>query len=434
MKIRPSLALLLALGAGVLDAQDVPPAPATSPAQQAPAAQEAPAAALDPLPSELATLELARSRSCVTGLARLATLDKTLEPVHLRAARLQALDFAITREDSLSAAPFDAADPLEAAVRAWFAADAGLANQIVAGAGSEVQQQRTEARDQMRQQLGAALEALNTEAQEKIAAAGDIQSPTQNCVDAVFVRSAVLEACSATTSPLCDEARVADPPGQLRFVDSPEDLWNIEQLRPWTEPTPLFRTPDGVLGGARTGAMARRGNVILTVALEPLIRGRSSLEEAEALRFDAHLDSLGYTFDDPRFVMAPVLAVQFSIPGRVGGETHYLLHFGTLADPSTDLIWSTEPPTGTRIEAIFPVSGNVLNRLAAGEPVSITAVRMPEDADAEPIFSMALPSLGQVQQVTGLVTYMKDGQLAQDFAALVSPQTPEPAVPGGPVP
>ena len=58
----------------------------------------------------------------------------------------------------------------------------------------------------------------------------------------------------------------------------------------------------------------------------------------------------------------------------IGGETHYILHFGDLSDPLNDVIWSTVATPGAPVEAVIAPPGWVLNALARGEPVAFTKV------------------------------------------------------------
>jgi hypothetical protein len=68
-----------------------------------------------------------------------------------------------------------------------------------------------------------------------------------------------------------------------------------------------------------------------------------------------------------------------------------------------------------------------LVRLAQGEQVSVTAVRVPdsEDQDSEPIFTLGVTPVGQAGTVTALLSYMAGGELAADLAALVPPGDPD---------
>jgi hypothetical protein len=230
-----------------------------------------------------------------------------------------------------------------------------------------------------------------------------------------------MEACAGSQSTLCRAAAdtAAQPP--YRFVDTPTAIWDVENYSPWTTPEPLQGTPQGALMGARTAAQARRGNVVVGVALAPLLRNRQELDSAQIAEFEANLDSLGFTFEHPAIVMAPAFEIQANVPAPLGGETHILVHFGDLS--GDDLVWSQEVGTGGLVQAMFPASGSHLARLLAGELLSLTAVRVPpgENPTAEPVYTLPILQVGQAQNVAALLQYMRDGGLSRDLAALVPP-------------
>lgn len=383
------------------------------------------------VPSNLVEWETERSRMCVPVLARLADLDARLEPLAERAERLGRLEAAIAVEDSARVSPFDESDPVELAVRDWFIADEELGRRYAEGE-EEVQEERRRAREATVQELRDTFEEVNTRAQEVLEAEADLQESAPDCQSAIFVRPVVLEVCDeGVASPICQEAREPQVQGLFRFVEAPEDLWDVEQMRPWTDPSVLRPAPGGGLAGARTSSLVRRGNVTVVVALEPMIRERAQLDETQAAEFDAHLDSLGFAFDDPRFVMAPALAVELDIGRPLAGETHYFLHFGNLSDPARDVIWVA--PSGGRgpIRGVASADEEMLLRLASGEEVNLTAIRIIGDLvegdemealEGEALFSLGLPMVGQTEAVTALVGYMGGGQLAADLSRLFPPQ------------
>jgi hypothetical protein len=362
----------------------------------------------------------------VEPLARLAELNAQLEPLARRAERLRDLDEAVALEDSSRAAPLDPSDPVEEEVRQWFASDGELARRYVAEGDEAIQERRSEGRAQIRQRLRDEMETLSRSGQERMAAAGDVEAAARPCQNAIFVRSAVLEACETIPSPVCEDARAAEAGGRVRFVEAPEDLWYIEEFRPWADATSLGVNPAGGIGGARTSARARRANVILVVSVEPMIRDRSGLTEEQASEFDANLDSLGISFEHPDFVMAPALGIQLEVTEPLGGETHYLLHFGELSEPANELIWSTPASEGGPFRAVFAAAGAALARLQAGEVVSLTAVRVPEgeNPEGEAVFTLSVPSVNQARTVSALLSYMASGELGRDLAALVPPSDP----------
>ncbi|MDP2957892.1 MAG: hypothetical protein Q8N53_15805, partial [Longimicrobiales bacterium] len=325
-------------------------------------------------------------------------------------------------EDVAQAAPLSAVDSMEVAVARWFVADSVSAARYVAEGNETIQGARAQARTAILDQIRQAMQAVGAEAQSHMGDAAAIEAAAQPCQDAILVRSAVVEACAGVTSELCLAAADTAAREPYRFVDRPEDIWDVEDYRPWSTPEPLQGTPQGALVGARTAAQARRGNIIVAVALAPLIRNRTELGEPEIAEFEANLDSLGFTFEHPLFVMSPAIEVQVRVPAPIGGETHLLLHFGDLT--GDDVIWSVEASTGGLLQAVFPASAANLARLRAGETVSLTAVRVPEgeNPEAEPVYSVPLLAVGQTQNVDALLQYMASGGLSRDLAALVPPE------------
>ncbi|MBW3534364.1 MAG: hypothetical protein KY453_03965 [Gemmatimonadetes bacterium] len=367
--------------------------------------------------------EAARTRMCVPALARLIAVSDELEPLARRAERIRALAGAVSLEDTTAVAPFDASDPVERDVRDWFAADAELAQEYVATGDESIQRRRAEGREAIRRRLGEAFQALTDEGQARMSADGDLQAAAATCEDAILVRSVALEVCDTTESPVCDAARSPESSVRFRFVDAPEDLWDVESIRPWSEPSRLGRAPGGGLAGAGTGTVVSRGNLVAVVGLEAVIQPRASLAAEAAEAMDASLDSMGFAFEHPGFVMAPALALRLDVPARLGGATHYLLHFGDLSDPDDQVVWSGPVAEGEPVQALAPLSGRTLERLAAGEALSLTAARLPEGGEGEgdAIFTLGLPTAGQARAVSGWLTYMAGGQLARDLAALVPP-------------
>lgn len=381
-------------------------------------------AAQDVPPPDFAANELERSRACVPALDHLTAVEARLDPLARRAERINELSYAIAMEASARAAPFDDSDPIEAAVQQWFDSDGALAARRGEGDEEAIDEERARGRQAIRQQLAEELDDLNEESREILEEAGDVETAVQECDGAILVRSVVLDVCEGGSSLVCEQARepATLSAGRFRFVDEPEELWDMEEMRPWSAPTSLHVTDNGGLDGARTAALARRGNLVFVMGLEPMILDRSNIEEEQATEFDANLDSLGFSFDDPRFVMAPALSIRFDATKPVGGETHYLLHFGDLSNPGEDVIWSA-PSAGEPLSAVFPATAAALDRLAAGEPVSLTAVSFLEDDsfDGDAIFSIPLTPIGQSESVSGLLSYMASGQLSTDLAALVPP-------------
>lgn len=411
MKIRILLITALALST---------PAPLLAQDTLAAAAPEA--IVEPPPPAGLAAAETARSRRCVPVLARLDTLSTRLNPLAVRADRIRLLNDAVLREDSTAVVPFAAADSIETALRAWFAADQALAVQYAASGDSLIEGRRAEGRERIQKLLFDALTAVTEQGQAIIAGAGDLEMGARECQDVLLVRSAVVEACGSAATAVCEEARAAQPGERYRFVNAAEDLWDVESFSPWGQPTRLAPAAQGGLQGAQTTAFARRGNLMLVVSLEPMIRDRSTVPEAEQARIQAVLDSIGVTYRHPKFVIAPALAIELEVSEPLAGETHYFLHFGDLSDPAREVIW-TGQATGRPIQAMVTVGKVVLDRLAAGEPVTLSAIKFTDAAlkQGEAVYTLDLTQGSQVEAVSTLQSYYTGGQLGEDFAALLSP-------------
>jgi hypothetical protein len=371
-------------------------------------------------------VEVARSKACVGSLARLADLNRVLEPFALRMERLRLVGRAISLEDTADAAPFSTTDSVEIAVAAWFKADAEMAQRLVAGQDSATMARRASARTAILELVRSTMTTVNGQAQAEMGDAQQIEADALPCEGAIMVRPAVLEACSGIESELCDAAKVSEPQELYRFEEAPEDLWDVEDYRPWSDPTGLKAAPDGSITGGRTAARGRKGNIVLIAGLTPMIRPRASLTPEQIGEFDANLDSLGFTFDHPDFVMAPALEFQANVPAPLAGETHYLLHFGDLT--GDDVIWSLPVGEPGVIQATFPASAVDLVRLQRGDVVSFTAVRVPEgdvpegeSPEAEPVYTVPLLQVNQSQAVNLLLQYMASGDLSKDLRALVPP-------------
>jgi hypothetical protein len=376
-------------------------------------------------PAGLADVEVARSKACVATLGRMAELDAMLQPFAQRIQRMRELADAVALEDSTGVMPFDADDPLAAAVQSWFLADGQLALRYVEEPSDSLLQERRTAREGILQALRDEVSAVQARAETLMTEAGEVDVANRRCQGAIFVRSAVLEACETTESPLCAPAARSEA-GSFQFVEDPTDLWDIEQFRSWTEPGRLARGPDGSLAGARTVARVRKGNVAFTVGVSPILRERSELTPEQIAEFESNLDSLGFRFAHPLFVMAPALEVAANVPDPIGGETHYILHFGELTSP--EVIWTLPVETGGTVQMVFPAPGYVLARLQEGAGLSVTAISM---ADAEPaggaepeadaVFSLSLLTVNQASSVSALLGYMSGGGLSDDLAALIPP-------------
>lgn len=378
------------------------------------------ASAQDTAPPGLAEVEVARSTSCVATLGRMAELDAELEPFARRIQRMRELANAVVLEDSTGVVPFDAADPMDSAVRSWFSEDGALALRYVDAPSDSLLEERRAGRERILQVLRDEVAAVQARAGAPMSEAAEVDAAARVCQGAIFVRSAVLEACETTESPLCAPAARTEA-GSFQFVEDPEDLWDIEQFRPWTDPERLGRAPDGTLAGARTVARVRKGNVAISVGLSPIIRARSELTPEQIAEFEANLDSLGFQFDHPDFVMAPALDVAANLPDPIGGETHYILHFGEVTSPQ--VIWTLPLETGGYFQRAIPAPGPVLARLQEGAGLTVTAIRAPEEegGEAEAVFSLAVLTVNQTTAVSALLGYMSGGGLSADLTALVPP-------------
>ncbi len=369
--------------------------------------------------SGLVAFELERSRRCVGTLARLDTLNRRLQPLGLRAERLRRISEAVAIEDRAFVDSLDVADELEKAVRDWFVADGRLAQSYAETRNEEIQRQRAVGREQVKTRLQQAMQAVQDEARSLMEADPELPTDASACDGALFIRPAVLEVCATQESPICGPARSDQPDQQYRFVESPQDLWDVQELRPWTRPGPLQLAPDGSLTGARTTAFSRRGNVVFAVTFGPFIRPRSALSEEQLQDLTTLVDSLGLAFDHPDLLVAPSIAVQATLPQPLAGETVYVLHFGTPDD--ADIVWSGPAGTGENVEATVVLEPRHVARLMNGELLRLTAVRSGEGEGAnEAVFSLELTTVNQASAVRALLGYMAS-QLNDDLKRLIPP-------------
>lgn len=377
-------------------------------------------AAQDPLQSGLAAIEAARSSACVGILARLDVLDRTLRPLAERSQRLLAIGQAIALEDRSVIDSLRVEDPTEAAVRAWFLADGALGQRFVDTGDPAINEERRVAREVIRARLDSTLIAVQGEADSHIEAAGDLPAVAAPCEGAIFVRSAVLEACRTESSPVCDDAATGEPGTRYGFVETAADLWDVSEFRPWTDPGPLQVGPGGQIEGARTLAFARRGNVVVTVAFAPLLQEKSGLTPEELARFEVIVDSLDFDFSHPDIAFTPSLGLRATLPESIAGETFYVLHFGE--PDEAEVIWTGPAGTGAPVEATVVLNPDYASLLASGSPISLTAVvgAAEEGGDNEAVFSIQLTPVGQAGATRALLGYMSS-QLSKDLAALLGP-------------
>src|SRR4029079_3569281 len=113
------------------------------------------------------------------------------------------------------------------------------------------------------------------------------------------------------------------------------------------------------------------------------------------------------------------LTVELEVAEPLAGETRYFLHFGDLSTPARDVVW-TALSTGHPLQAQVPAPKAVLDRLAAGEGLTLTAVRFTDAAQkqAEAVSSAALTQVAQVGAVKNLVESWRQ-DLGTDFDELM---------------
>jgi len=379
--------------------------PATTTAQEQP-------------PAGMAAAEAARSRDCVGVIARLDEVDGSLAPLAARSQRLIGIAQAVALEERSVVDSLDTSDALESEVREWFVADAGLAERYLAERDEGLVEERATAREAIKARIAAALEAVQAEANQVISDSGDLMSRASACDGAFFIRGAVLEACESTSSPVCDAARGSDPENRFRFVERAEDLWDHQELRTWTSPGRLQVSPNGQLGGARTVATTRMGNLLVSVAFAPLLRDRAELTPEAAARLSSIDDSLGIDSSHPEIAVAPSIGLQANLPSPLADESAYVLHFG--APDSADVLWSGPSGSGRAIQASVPLAADHVARLVSGQPINFTAVRESAPGTQEAVYSVQLTSVNQAAATRALLTYMSEG-LSADLARLVQP-------------
>jgi len=367
-------------------------------------------------PSGLARVELERSRQCVEVLARMESLEGRLEPLADRSERLMQLGNAVALEAPAEAGTFDRSIPLEARVAAWFEEDQRLAARYVEAADDALLVQREIAREAIKDALSEALVEIQREADARIEEAGTLTTTVGGCDGAILVRSAVLEACATAVSPVCEPARNPGTESRYRFVDHPLDLWEVEEVRPWTTATPLGITANGQLGGARTMGYARNGNLTLTLQFAPLFGTRDDFTPEQIARYRAMVDSVGFEFDHPEVTFVPSLAVRASVPEPLAEETLYVLHFDE--PDNADVLWSGPAGTGETVQAVVALGPRHLARLGSGHPVRFTAVmEHPEEDAGDVVYSVQFTPINQSPATSALMGYMAE-QMGRDFRLL----------------
>jgi hypothetical protein len=365
-------------------------------------------------PSGLATIELDRSRACVGVFTEVARIDVMLDPLARNSRRLTAIAQAIAIEDGSVVASLDSTDAVELAVGDWFATDAVLAQRYVTSQDPAILELRTSGREAIKELLADAARAVQADADSILAENEETMLLAGPCDGAILVRSAVLEACEQGSGPVCDEAGRSPAEGdRFRFVDTPESVWEIQEMRPWTAPATLGPGPTGQLEGGRTITYARVGNVVVTVALSPLLKNRTEVTPTELYAHEQTNEALGIIFEHPSIVFAPAFGLRAALPDALADETEYIIHFGAPDQPDT--VWRGEADTGLPLEATIPMQATHVIRLRAGDQLSLTAMR-----SGEPAYTIPLDTINQVTAVESLLAYMAT-QLSTDLNELIKP-------------
>lgn len=379
-----------------------------------------PVSAQDSPPAHWAELELGRTAMCTDVLSRLETLDAQLAPLAARAQRLLAIGGAIELEESSVVDSLDTADPLEAAVHDWFVADQELAQQYLTDQSQATLDQRAAGRQAIQDRVAQALDEIQARADSVMQPTGTLQEDAVACGGVILVRGAAVEACGSLQSRVCGAARDSTVESPFRFVDSPDDLWYREELRPWTAPGPMQLSPQGQLSGARTIGNTRIGNVVIGVALNPVLRTREELSAEEAAVLDSIDAPLGIRNVHPDITFAPGLAIQAALPHALGDETGYVLHFDAPED--ADVVWAAPADTGAPLAGSVALAPAHVTRLARGEALTLTAVRAGEDGENAAVFSLQLTTVNQAARVQSLLAYLAQ-QLSTDLERLIPPGT-----------
>jgi hypothetical protein len=356
---------------------------------------------VDAPPAGYAAFEVERSRSCVATLADLDRLDAELDPLAQRSRRFLGIAEAIAIEDRSIVTWLNPLEPTESAVRDWFVTDSVLAERFVSGGDPAVQEARQQGRDVIKTAISDALASVQAEADAVLADNEDLMGRGASCDGAIFVRPVVVDVCGTDDSALCNAARQPAAEGvPFRFVDAADEVWDVQELRPWTSPGPIRFGAAG-LEGARTLGYARVGNVVLTAAVAALLREGATVTAAERVRWEQTNQALGLALDHPEVVFTPALALRATLPQPIAGEERYLVHFD---DPSApEVLWTGQAGTGAPLETSLPLQPGQVLRLRAGDRIALTAVR---GRGNDPVFSIPLSEIGQAASVQALLTYL----------------------------
>lgn len=370
-------------------------------------------------PSDLARVELERSRACVGIFRDVEALNDLMEPLGVRSRRLGMIAQAIAVEDASVVDSLDTADPLEERVREWFRSDAALAQRYLSQQSASIAAERAAGRETIKVAVSRAMEGVQSEANAVVAEHQPLINRASRCDGAIFVRSAVLEACGEGSGPVCDAAALPASEAQgFRFVDDASSIWEIEQTRPWSAPTPLTRGPNGQLDGARTVGFSRVGNLIVTAAFTPLFRPRRDTPPEIAAMYEATNDTLGLSFEHPDLLFTPALGIRASLPEAFGEEDGYILHFGPPEE--AEVVWTADADTGESLQSTVPLTPGQVRRLTAGDPLTLTAISNEEDGPPTAGYAVVVGTVNQAPAAQALLGYMAS-RLSNDVTALVPP-------------
>ncbi len=376
------------------------------------------AAQIGAVPSRLVEVETERSRACVSTLRQIAVLDRVLAPIVTRGTRLGEIAEAVALEDRMMVEPFASSDETEVLVQNWFTTDAALAQRYVMSEDSGVLAERQAGRETIKAVITEALTTVQQYADSVLTANTALIQAAGPCDGAIFVRGAVLGACEDASGPICEQAAL--PAGEardFRFVDTGDSVWEIQETRPWTVPSPLQPTADGQLGGGRTIGYARVGNVAVSLSFSPLFREKDQMSVAELARYDVINDSLGIAIDHPTLAVTPAFGIRAALNEPLGTETRYVLHFDDINAP--EILWSGPAESGTPLEAAIPLGAAHVVRFRAGDPVILTAIG---GADGnEPEYSIMIGNVNQTPAATVLLNYMA-AQMADDLSRYEQPR------------
>ena len=376
------------------------------------------AAQVGAVPSRLVEVETERSRACVSTLGQIAVLDRVLAPVVTRGTRLREIAEAVALEDRMIVEPFESSDETEALVQNWFTTDAALAQRYVMSEDSGVLAERQAGRETIKAVITQELTTIQQYADSVLTANTALIQAVGPCDGAIFVRGAVLDACEDTSSPICEQAAL--PAGEakdFRFVDTGESVWEIQETRPWTVPSPLRPTEDGQLEGGRTIGYARVGNLAISLSFSPLFRERDEMSEGELARYDTVNDSLGIAIDHPTLAVTTAFGIRAALNEPLGTETSYVLHFDDINAP--DILWSGPAESGTPLEAAIPLGAAHVVRFRAGDPVMLTAIGGADGNNPE--YSIMIGNVNQTPAATVLLNYMAS-QMADDLSRYEQPR------------